>query len=138
MNKKKGITTIIVALAMFCMVSMSALAVSNVIVTLPKNQVWTASKTLQRFSTDYSYVLASCDSVYPTDSSSDNFSKIQVRIVDASGKLIMDKEYEVLEERKLVEALYIKEGHLSENPVYIQFRGNTNAAAEAVVNYFGF
>ncbi len=46
MNKKKGITTIIVALAMFWMMSMTELAVSNVVVTFPKDQLWTDSKTL--------------------------------------------------------------------------------------------
>lgn len=137
MDKKKRIITLIVAMAMFCMMSMSVLAVTNKVVILPKNQTWTPRYSLTRPSTNYSYVYARCDSVYPVDGSSDNFKKIQTRIVDFSGDLIMTKEHEVLNEGNTNTKLQIKEGKLSVNPVFIQFRGNTNEAAEAVVNYWG-
>lgn len=136
MNKKKKITTVFVAMAMFCMMSISALAATNVVISLPKNQTWTAKVSMDRTGR-YSYVQASCDSVYPTDGSSDNFGKIQTRIVNSSGTLIMTKDYAVLNEGDGYKDLSIKEGYLSLDTVYIQFRGNSSAAAEAVVNYRG-
>ena len=134
MNKKRGITTLIVAMAMFCMMSMSAFAAFDKHITLPKDQAWTSSYSITR-SGDYSHVWACCDSVYPT-AGTDNFTKIQARLVNYSGTLIMDKEYEVLKEGETYKKLTIKEGYLSENPVYIQFRGNSSSAAEAIVNYY--
>ena len=135
MNKKKKITTVIVAMAMFCMMSISALAATNVVVSLPKDQAWTTKKDVTRTG-NYSYIEASCDSVYPT-SGNDNFSKIQSRVVNSSGTLIMKKDYVVLNEGEGYEELPIKDGYLSLKTVYIQFRGNTSSAAEAVVNYRG-
>lgn len=134
MSRRKRITIIIVAMLMFCMMSMSALAAINVHISLPKDQVWTDSLDVSR-TAGFSYVKASCDSVYPT-SGSDNFTKIQVRIVNSSGALIMTSNYEVLKEGDGYKMLYIKEGYLANKTVYLQFRGNSSAAAEAVVNYF--
>lgn len=136
MNKKKNILTIIVAIAMFCMMSMSALADSDVHISLPENKVWTSSLAISRTGM-FSYVWAGCDAVYPS-SGSDHYTKIQTRLVNSSGTLIMTKDYETLTEGDVVTPLYIKEGYLSYNTVYIQFRGNTNAAAEAIVEYFSF
>lgn len=138
MNKKKRIATIIVAIAMFCMMSMSALAASNVFVSLPANQVWTDSAAVTRLSSNYSYIQASCDSVYPKNGGSDNFTKIQTRLVSSEDTLILkdDEEYNTLTEGKGYKKVYIKDGYI-DKPTYIQFRGNTNAEAEAVVNYFG-
>lgn len=135
MNTKQRITTIIVAMAMFCMMSMSALAATDVVISLPKDQAWTESKSVSR-SGAYSYVWASLDSVYPTGGS-DNFSKIQARVVNFKGVLIMTSSYKVLNEGDGYQELYIKEGYLANKTVYIQFRGNSNEAAEAVVNYTG-
>lgn len=135
MNKKKKITTVIVAMAMFCMMSISALAATNVVVSLPKDQAWTSKKSVTRTGS-YSYIEASCDSVYPT-SGSDNFSKIQARVVNSAGTLIMTKDYEVLKEGDGYQELHIKDGYLALDTVYIQFRGNSSSAAEAVVNYRG-
>lgn len=123
-------------MAMFCMMSMSALAATNVVISLPKDQAWTSRRSMTRTG-NYSYVQASCDSVYPTDGGSDNFSKIQARIVDSSGTLIMTKDYVVLKEGDGYQDLDIKEGYQALSPVYIQFRGNSSSAAEAVVNYKG-
>lgn len=136
MNKKKRTITIIVTIAMFCMMSMTALAAVNVHVTLPKNQVWTSKIAVSR-SGKYSYVAASLDSVYPL-SGSDNYEKIQTRLVNSSETTILeDADYVVLKEGDKYTKLHIKEGYLDNKTVYIQFRGNTNAAAEAIVNYNG-
>lgn len=134
MDKKKRIITTIVAMAMFCMMSMSTLAATKVIVSLPENQVWTAGAPISR-SGSFSYLWAGCDSVYPT-SGKDSFTKIQVRLVSASGESIMKDDIETLTEGETSKLLYIKDGHLALKTVYIQFRGNTSAAAEAVVEYF--
>ena len=119
-------------MAMFCMMSMSALA--STMISLPENQVWTSKAAISRTGS-FSFVYAKCESVYPS-SGSDNFTKIQTRLVNSSGKLIMKKDYETLTEGKASSLLYIKEGYLADKTVYIQFRGNTNAAAEAVVDYY--
>lgn len=136
MNKKKRLTTVFVVMAMFCMMSMSVLAATNVVISLPKDQAWTTKRSMTRTG-NYSYVQASCDSVYPTDGSTDLFSKIQARIINSSGTLIMTKDYVSLKEGDGYQDLNIKEGYLADKTVYIQFRGNTNSAAEAVVNYQG-
>ena len=62
MNKKKRITTIIVAIAMLCMMSMTAFADTDVHISLPKNQEWTSKQSVSRTG-NYSYVSASLDSV---------------------------------------------------------------------------
>lgn len=137
MTMKKGIATIVAAMAMFCMMSMSVLADMDVVISLPENQVWTSGASIQRTG-NYSYVWAGCDSVYPK-SGTDNFSKIQARIVDSSGVLIMSKDYEVLSEESPIDTrLFIKEGYLNNRIVYIQFRGNTNKPAEAIVDYYSY
>lgn len=134
MNKKKGIVTIIVAIAMFCMMSMSVLADSDVHISLPENQVWTTGLSMTRTGM-FSYVYAACNSVYP-ESGSDNYTRIQTRLVNSSGTLIMTKDHETLKEGDAVTPLYIKEGYLSYSTVYIQFRGNTNKSAKAIVEYY--
>lgn len=134
MDKKKGIITIIVAMVMFCVMSMSALAAIDKHIYLPSDQAWTSSYSINR-TRDYSYVWARCDSVYPS-LGTDTYTKIQARLVNSSGTLIMTEEYKVLKESEGFEELYIKEGYLSASTVYIQFRGNTNAAAEAVVSFY--
>ncbi len=135
MNRKKRIITIIVAMAMLCMMSMTAFADTNVHISLPKDQVWTSSYAVSRTG-KYSYVSASLDSVYPI-SGSDYFTKIQARLVNSVGLLIMTSTYEVLKEGDGYQQLQIKEGYLASKTVYIQFRGNTSSAAEAIVNYLG-
>ena len=108
---------------------------SDVHISLPKNQVWTGKLSVTR-SGNVSYVSASVDSVYPT-SGTDNFEKVQARVVNAQGNLIMSENYVVIKEGTSYQKLYIKDGYLNEKTVYLQFRGNTDAAAEAVVNYLG-
>ncbi|MBD5476865.1 MAG: hypothetical protein HDR17_12960 [Lachnospiraceae bacterium] len=135
MNKKKRITTIIVTMAMLCMMAMSALADTNVVVTLPENQVWTSSMPVPR-SGAYSYVWVSCDAVYPLYGT-DNFSRIQTRLVNSEETLIMEDDFVILKEGDGYQEIYIMEGYLGLETVYIQFRGNIYKGAEAVVNYEG-
>lgn len=109
---------------------------SDVHISLPKNQVWTGKYSVTR-SGNVSYVFASLDSVYPA-SGTDNYEKIQARIVNGQGTMILrDGSYATLKEGTGYQKLYIKDGYLNEKTVYLQFRGNSNDAAEAVVNYLG-
>ena len=135
MNKKKRIITIITTMAMFCMMTMSTLAATDVVIFLPENQVWTSSEPVSR-SGSYSYVWASCDSVYPLNGA-DNFSRIQTRLVDSSDTLIMIDNFVALQEGSGYQRLEIQEGYLDLETVYIQFRGNIKLPAKAVVNYEG-
>lgn len=135
MNKKKGIITIITTMAMFCMMAMSALAATDVVVFLPENQVWTSGAPVSKPGSS-SCVWVSCDSVYPL-SGTDNFSRIQTRLVDSSETLIMKNNYVTLLEGSGYQRLDIQEQYLDLETVYIQFRGNTSLPAKAVVNYEG-
>lgn len=135
MDKKKKIITLIVAMAMFCMMSMSALADVDVVVSLPKDQVWTSGYSVSRKAEDSS-VYACCQSVYPTNGAIDTYKRIQARVVNSSGTLIMTTNKVVLEEGGGYQLLDIKDIYSHLETVYIQFRGNSNAAAEAVVAYF--
>ncbi len=65
---KKRIITVIVSVAMFCMMAMTAFADTGVHISLPKDQVWTSGQAVSRTG-NYSYVSVSLDSVYPTSGS---------------------------------------------------------------------
>lgn len=120
---------------MFCMMAMTAFADTGVHISLPKDQVWTSGQAVSRTG-NYSYVSVSLDSVYPT-SGSDYFTKIQAKLVNRIGVLIMTSNYVILKEGDGYQNLHIQEGYLASKLVYIKFRGNTDAAAEAIVNYTG-
>lgn len=135
MNKKKRIITIITVMAMFGMMTMSTLAATDVVIFLPENQVWTSSEPVSR-SGAFSHVWVSCDSVYPL-SGADNFSRIQTRLVNSSDTLIMEDNFVILQEGSGYRHIDILEGYLDLETVYIQFRGNTDLPAKAVVNYDG-
>lgn len=138
MNKKKGIISVALVMVMFCMMSITVHAQSSVPVSLPENQVWTSGIAVSRGPANFSYVAVSLDSVYPL-SGSDHFTKIQARLVDASGNVILkDAEYVVLTEGTGFAKLYIQEGYLSLKTVYLQFRGNKSDAANAVVSFYAF
>lgn len=132
MNKKK-ITIIIVAMAMFYMMSMSALAVTTKHIYLGAGQEWTVPYPITRLG-DYSCVYVKCDAVYPAYGP-DFLTKIQVCLVDSSGAMIMEGNYYTLTEGAGYRAISIKEGYLDDT-VYIQFRGNSSAAADAIVSYY--
>ena len=116
-------------------VGMPVFASGSQTISIPKNQNWTSKYSDSR-SKSYSYVSAGCESVYPS-TGDDNFKKIQVRVVTSQGMLIMNDSYKVLEEGKGVSEIDVKEGYLGLEQVSFQFRGNSNSAAKAVVNYDG-
>lgn len=132
---KKRMVTAIVAIAILCMMPVTAFANSNVHIFLAKNQAWTPNFSVQR-TTNFSYISVSLNSVYPSQGT-DKYEKIQARIVDNAGTLIINSSYEVLTEGSGLKKLSIKEGYLSNEIVYLQFRGNTKEPAEAIVDYYG-
>lgn len=134
--KRKNIITGIVVMVMLLTMSMSAMAASDVVVYLPENQVWSISYSDTR-SGAYSTATVHCDSVYPIKGS-DNFKKMQARLVDSSGTLISAEPYIILEENGLYDILHVDEGYLHLKTIYFQFRGNSKEAANAVVDYFAF
>lgn len=140
MNKKKGIITAIVAMAMFCMTSISAFAattsVENKLIYLPENQKWSNNDTMSRSGCN-NFVSASLSSVYP-ESGNDSYTRIQVRILSPSGYDIMDGvDYVVLHEGQGYQPITIRNGWLFLENVRIQFRGNKNDDAYAIVSYKG-
>lgn len=140
MKLRKTIYAAISATVMIAMLCVSAMAasVTNKTISLPANQVWTSAtgNSVAR-SGSYNDVGARCNSVYP-DSGADFFGKIQCRVLNSYGTKIMDDDYVVLDEgADGYTYIPIKNGYLSVTTVYFQFRGNTSAAANAVVSYTG-
>ncbi len=135
MDKKKTAVTVIATLVMFYTMAISIWASSNEYFYLPKNQIWTYRRAVSRTG-KYTYASASLDAVYP-QVGTDTYERIQTRLVNESGKLIMTSDYVVLKEGEGYKNLQIKEGWLDKKTIYIQFRGNSNADAEAIVNYKG-
>lgn len=131
---KKKITTIIVIMAMFYMMSISAFAAKSTF-SIPANQVWANAVLITR-SCSVDYVTVSLSSVYPLKGA-DNFHKIQVRLTDDWGTVISESEYVVLEEGKGDKKIKILTEYLNLDTVCLQIRGNSNAAAGAVIVYDG-
>lgn len=131
---KKSVITVIVVLAMFCMMSMSAHAV-EALYSIPANQEWTGGIPIAR-SGEYNYITVSLASVYPLKGF-DNFKKVQARLVNYERDLVSASESVVLEEGKGDTKIYIDDVYAHINLVYLELRGNSKAAAEAVINYYG-
>jgi hypothetical protein len=138
MRKQRRLATCFATLAVIGIISLPTFAAENVYVYLPINQVWSDRNETQDSRTgNYNTVSARCHSVYP-DTGTDNYSHIQVRVVNAYGTLISNDPYLVLNEGSASPSyLSIKEGYLGLTQVYFQFRGNTNASANAIVSYSG-
>lgn len=115
--------------------SVPAFAAYKQNITLPENQVWKTAGTSSRTG-DYSTVYARCHSVYPS-SGPDFFGKIQCRVTNSGGTQICDSAYVLDEGNDGYTEITIKEGYLATSPVTFQFRGNSSAAASAVVSYYG-
>lgn len=131
---KKRWISIMVVTVMFILNTVSTFAASNVSVYLPASQVWTASLLDQRSGAYYD-VMMNLDSVYPTGNATDNYQKIQARIRNSDGITIMNGNYVVLNETENAQYIMIKNGYIKTETVFFQFRGNTNSAAYAVVDY---
>lgn len=133
MNKKKGITTIIVVMAMFCMMSMSALAATTLHISLGSDGRWTIPYPVKRTG-NYSCVYIKCDAVYPAYGP-DSLTAIQVCLVNSSGTPIMGNQYVTLTEGAGYTSFSLQEGYLGDT-VYLQFRANSSSEAEAYVSYY--
>lgn len=133
MNKCKKSVTVVVVLAMCCMMCFSV-AAARATIMLPPNQNWSVGKTDTRTG-NYGYVSVGCDSVYPV-SGTDNFQYIQARILNESGNLIMDDSYTIIKEGTGLQSIDIKQGYLNTKIVTFQFRGNTSSNAVAEVTYY--
>lgn len=133
--KKKIIISFILTLMIVLNGMSTFAAVSNKSITIQADQVWSISLSDKR-STNYSHVSAGCDTVYPF-SGSDNFSKIQTRVVNSSGTVISTQSYTVLQEGSGMKNISLKEGYLGLSTVYFQFRGNSSSSAKAIVDYDG-
>lgn len=139
MNITKRIIPFIAVAALagtLCMTA-SAASVNNRLIKLPYNQEWTSNYSVGRTGNNRD-VGAQCSSVYPISAAIDTFSKIQFRVVNGSGTLIIDEPYVVLNEGDS-DFTYcnLKNGYLGLTEVNFQFRGNSVASANAVVSYTG-
>lgn len=114
----------------------STYAASKVSITLAANQAWTKKYSASR-SKQNSNVLARCHSVYPRYGGTDNFEKIQCRIVDGTGTQMCYEVVKLSETATSNTSIPIRNGFLNVSTVYFQFRGNSNSAANAVVSYYG-
>lgn len=129
---------------LICMAFVSAATVfaatweSNVVISLPENQVWTSNYASAR-AYHNTYCVAKLISVYPL-SGRDSFTKIQTRVLDDDGDNIMQDnvEYVILTEGKGYKNISLKQNHVNDAKVYFQFRGNSASAATAVVDYSGY
>ena len=115
----------------------TASSVFNKHISLASNQVWTARMGVTRSGSHYD-VATKCHSVYPV-TGEDTFTRIQCKVVDSDGVNIMDSglSYIVLNESAGYSQIIIKNGYLDLTKVYFRYRGNSSAAAEAIVSYLG-
>lgn len=132
--KVKNIVISIIVAGMMAFMSMSAMAVERENIYLPEDQVWTNGQVMTRSLKD-DEVYVRCDSVYPIEGK-DNFSHIQVRLIDNYGRIMTDNSRYVLTEGNGYEKLIITNGYLTSTSVRLQFRGNTDEPAYAVVSYY--
>lgn len=131
----KKMLSIVAVLAMIFVLAIPAFAVDQQVIKIPASQTWTTAGSCSR-TTNYTYIYARCHSVYP-DSGADFFGKVQCRVRNSNATVISEKEYVVLDEgADSFTQIDLKQGYLSATSVYVQFRGNTDKAANAVVSYY--
>lgn len=126
-------SNIALVLAMAVLFSVNVSATTKTI-DLPKNQKWVSCSATR--TGNYTYCYARCLSVYST-TSSDNFTRIQVRVVDSSGTLMSENStYTLSETASSSKTIYFSQGNLSAKSIKFQFRGNEpKYAARAKVSY---
>lgn len=135
-TRKSKLITAVTVMAMCIMTAVPVKAASNVVVYLPKNQLWTGPYSASR-SGNNRYVSAKCNSVYPL-SGTDNYTQIQVTVVSNNNTTILEGEVATLTEGQNMTRLNIKNGYLNLRTVYFKFRGNKpELDANAVVSYEG-
>ena len=135
----KRLSRAVTVLVMTFMLIASFAPMANAVITtiaIPANQVWTSGYGAPR-SLEYSYAGARCIAVYPLQGI-DNFRKIQCALFTRNSVNIGFASYYVLTEGATVYTpVKIKEGYLDETVTLFKFRGNSNSAAEARVDYTG-
>lgn len=93
-------------------------------VRVPTDCVMKIAKANLTRTGNYSYVTVTADSVYPTDGSTDNFTKCKTKLTE--NKVV--SPYEISEVYTLVEGtpynVKIKEGYLQISPFRLYFSGN--------------
>ena len=130
---KKGIVNIGLAIMVAGALGTNVMAATKTI-DLPKNQKWVSVSATR--SGQVTSCTARCNSVYSA-TSSDNFTRIQARVVNSKGEL-MSKEtkYVLSETATKATTIYLEEGMLSYKSIKFQFRGNEPLyAARAKVTY---
>ena len=134
--KIKRIIPVFLVVSAIMGTGISTYAASKVSITLAANQAWTKKYAASR-SKQNSNVLARCHSVYPRYGGTDNFQKIQCRIVDGAGTQMCYEVVTLSETATGNTSIPIRNGFLNASTAYFQFRGNTSSAANAVVSYYG-
>lgn len=133
---KRRIVTAIVLAAMVLATCIPVFSVSEQLIYLPANQIWTKGYGVSH-NIAYSYAGAKCHSVYPI-SGVDDFKRIQCRLSNTLDEVITYASYYVIVEGDSnYTAMRIKEGMLDTQTVFFKFRGNSSAQANAVVSYTG-
>lgn len=132
---KRKIITGLMVLVIIAMNCIPAFAQTNQRIRLSSNQRWDTFGYENRTG-DYKEVLAECVTVYPINGA-DNFKTIQARVRDTTTRVITVDPFTKLTEGKGQKKIEIKNGYLSTPLVQFQFRGNTDAEAYAIVNYYG-
>ena len=98
----------------------STYAASKVSITLAANQAWTKTYAASR-SKQNSDVLARCHSVYPRYGGTDNFQKIQCRIVDGAGTQMCYEVVTLSETATGNTSIPIRNGFLNASTAYFNF-----------------
>lgn len=128
-------SSLVVVLAMSIVMALPVFAATEQTeqtIHLPKEKSWVTAGELER-SGSFSTVKARCHSVYP-DGGTDFYSTIQCRVLNSDGDAITEN-ISLKEKSTDYTRIQIKEGYLNADLVTFQFRGNSNAAANAVVSY---
>ena len=131
--KKKHIVNFVLALLLVLAFGTNVSAGSKTL-NLPKNQAWVSVSATR--TGNYTYCFARCLSVY-SSTSSDNFTRIQVRVVNSKGTCMSTSSALTLSETASSSStIHLKNGLLGEKNIRFQFRGNEpKYAATAKVTY---
>ncbi len=130
---KRIMSNIALVLIMAVLFSVNVSATTKTI-DLPKNQKWVSCSATR--TGNYTYCYARCLSVYST-TASDNFTRIQARVVNSSGtRISASSTYTLSETASSSTTIHLNEGYLSNKSIKFQFRGNEpEYAARAKVSY---
>lgn len=128
----KKLIPLIIAIAMAFVMALPVFAAENQNIYLPQGQVWMTAGTEARNYCDFPTVR--CHSVYP-ESGLDLFGTIQCRLKKGADVISASDIVYLSESSSSFTTVALKEGFEHVNSVTFQFRGNSSAAAYAVVSY---